>query len=162
MKHNKAIDNIRSLGLSNKSDTLLHDSHWMKNYFFLIIAFLLLAGCSKEPTQIQLEIVDRLIQEQIDIPYKETDWNTVKDALLKNGETVKEAEERNKNLYTNIHEFLIALKNKPYKDKKVWAVNMLEIQIELWDASLKALDNPDKELVLLNEQRKEWLAILIE
>ena len=99
--------------------------------------FLGLVGCSVEPTPTQLEIVNRLIQEQIDIPYEDQDWNIAKDYLFKNGETVKEAAEKNKKLYTEVHNFLIALKNKPYKEKKAWAVYMLEVQIEGLEGNLK-------------------------
>ena len=43
----------------------------MKIHILLIFACVYFIGCSKEPTKAQLELVDRLIQEQIDIPYKE-------------------------------------------------------------------------------------------
>ena len=140
----------------------------MKYYIFLLITYICLIGCSKEPTGAQLEVVDRLIQEQIDIPYKEPNWNdAAKDILSKKGETVIEATERNKKLYTDIHEFLVELKNKPYKDKKAWAVNNLESSIDLYERNIKSMETPldmsdkgNKEVILLFEQRKEWLAIL--
>ena len=142
----------------------------MKIHILLIFACVCFVGCSKEPTKTQLELVDRLIQEQIDIPYKEPNWNdAAKDILSKNGETVIEATERNKKLYTDIHEFLVELKNKPYKDKKAWAVNNLELSIDLWERTIKSMETPldmsdegNKEVILLFEQRKEWLAILKE
>ena len=134
----------------------------MKYHIFLLITYLCLVGCSKEPTPAQLEIVDRLIQEQIDIPYTEANWNSVKDILSANGETVNEAAERNKKLYTDVHDSLIALKNKPYKEKKIWAVSVLKGQIETFERSLEGLERPDKELVLQTEQWKKWLAILKE
>ena len=141
----------------------------MKYYIFLLITCVHLVGCSKEPTQAQLEVVDRLIQEQIDIPYKEPNFDAAKDILLKSGETVEEATERNKKLYTGIHDFLVALKNKPYKEKKEWAINHLELTIDHWDNTIKSIeklldksDKGNKEIVLLYEQRKEWLAILKE
>lgn len=119
-------------------------------------------GCSKEPMVAQQELVDRLIQEQIDIPYKEQNWELVKDKLAEYGETVKQAADRNKKLYMDIHNYLIALKNKPYKDKKTWAINMLGAEIELFDAAIKRLEKPDEKLVLQFEQRKKWLALLRE
>jgi len=142
----------------------------MKIHILLIFACVCFVGCSKEPTKTQLELVDRLIQEQIDIPYKEPNWNdAAKDILSKNGETVIEATERNKKLYTDIHEFLVELKNKPYKDKKAWAVNNLELSIDLWERTIKSMETPldmsdkgNKEVILLFEQRKEWLDILKE
>ena len=134
----------------------------MKYYIFLLIAYFGLVSCSKEPAPAQLEIVDRLIQEQIDISYEEPNWNIAKGFLLKSGDTVKETVERNKQLYTEVHDFLIALKNKPYKDKEVWAVNMLVLQIEGLERNLKILENPDKELVLLIKRWKKWLTILQE
>ena len=134
----------------------------MKYYIFLLITYAFLVGCSEEPTRDQLELVDRLIQEQIDIPYKEPNFNAAKDILLKNGETVKEATERNKKLYTEIHDFLVALKDKPYKDKQAWAINHLELTIDLWESTIKSIQKPDNEIVLLHEQRKKWLAMLKE
>ena len=137
----------------------------MKYYIFLLITYICLAGCSKEPTQAQLELVDQLIQEQIDIPYKQPNLDAAKDILIKKGETVKEATERNKKLYTEIHNFLVALKNKPYKDKKAWAINYLELTIDQWESTINAFDKSDKEnkeIVLLHEKRKEWLTILKE
>ena len=141
----------------------------MKYYIFLLITFICLIGCSKEPTRAQLEVVDRLIQEQIDIQYREPNFDATKDILLKNGETVEEATERNKKLYTEIHNFLVVLKNKPYKDKKEWAIKHLELTIDHWESTIKSLEKPldksdkgNKEVILLFEQRKEWLAILKE
>jgi len=133
----------------------------MKYYRLLLLTSLLLLGCSNGPTPAQRELVDRLIQEQIDIPYQEPNWtNAAKEMLLKNGETAKEATARTKKQYTDIHNYLITLKSKPYKDKKVWAINMLEPTIELWEATLNASKQADKELILQLEQRKKWLAIL--
>lgn len=132
----------------------------MKNYIFLLITCLCLLGCSKEPTQAQLELVDRLIQEQIDIPHAEPNFDTAKELLLKNGETVKQATDRNKILYAEIHDFLVALQNKPYKDKKAWAINYLEHTIDLWESTMNSIENPDEEIVLRHEQRKKWLTIL--
>lgn len=146
-------------------DVRNHDNHWsreLKYYIFLLIACFGLVSCSEEPTPAQLEIVDRLIQEQIDISYEEPNWNITKGFLLKNDETVKETAERNKQLYTEAHDFLIALKNKPYKDKEVWAINMLVLQIEGLERNLKILKNSDKELILLIERWKKWLTILQE
>ena len=141
----------------------------MKYYISLLITCVFLVSCSKEPTRAQLEVVDRLIQEQIDIPYKEPNFDAAKDILLKNGETVKEATERNKKLYTKIHNFLVALKNKPYKVKQEWAINHLEISIDHWESTIKSLEEPldkydkgNEEVIMLFEQRKEWLAILKE
>ena len=123
---------------------------------------MVLAGCSKEPTVVQQELVDRLIQEQIDIPYQEQDWNLAKDKFAQYGETVKQAAERNKKLYTDIHDYLVALKNKPYKDKKEWAINYLVPTIDLWEKTLNSVEKPDEKLVLLHKQRKKWLALLKE
>ena len=142
----------------------------MKYCFFLLITFVSLVGCSKEPTPAQLEIVDLIIQEQIDIPYQESNWtDAAKDILLKNGETTKEATERNKKLYSEIHNFLVALKNKPYKVKRGWAINYLELTIGHWENTIKSLEEPldksdegNKEVIFLYKQRKEWLAILKE
>jgi len=142
----------------------------MKIHILLIFACVYFVGCSKEPTKIQLELVDRLIQEQIDIPYKEPNWNDAAIKMFsKNGETVEEATERNKQLYNRIHNYLVALKNKPYKDKKEWAVNNLESSIDLYERNIKSMETPldmsdegNKEVILLFEQRKEWLAILKE
>ncbi len=121
----------------------------MKYYIFLLTAYLGLVGCSEEPTTAQLAIVDQLIQKQIDIPYEDPNWGLAEDYLLKNGETVNDAAKRNKRLYTDVHEFLIKLKDKPYEDKEIWAINMLEAQIEGLEQNLNNNDNPDKELVLL-------------
>ncbi len=143
----------------------IHNRAWAKKMkYCILLLFICLGvqGCGNEPTKMQLEIVDRLIQEQIDIPYEEQNWSLAKDILLKNGETVKEAEERNKKLYAEVHDYLVALKKKPYKDKQDWAVNMLELQIEGLERSLKALKNPDDDLVKLNQQWKKWLTILKE
>ena len=137
----------------------------MKFYIFLLFACVYLVGCSKEPTPTQLDLVDRLIQEQIDIPYKEPNFSSAKDILLKNGETVKEATQRNKILYTEIHDFLVALQSKPYKDKKLWTINYLELTIDHWKSTIESLDKSDKknkEILLLHEQRKKWLTILKE
>jgi hypothetical protein len=141
----------------------------MKIHIFLVFVCVCFVGCSKEPTKTQLELVDRLIQEQIDIPYKEPNFEDVEDMLLKYGETAEEAKERNKKLYTDTHEYLVALKNKPYKDKKAWAVNNLESSIDLFEKNINSLEIPldmsdegNKEVFLLFEQRKEWLAILKE
>lgn len=141
----------------------------MKYYIFLLITCVCLVGCSKEPTQAQLAIVDRLIQEQIDISYQEPNFDAAKDILLKNGETVQEATERNKKLYDKIHNFLVVLKNKPYKDKQEWAINHLELETEHWESSRKSFDKPldksdkgNNEVISFYEQRKEWLAILKE
>jgi len=139
----------------------------LKHYILLLIVFIGLAGCSEKPTPVQLEVVDRLIQEQIDIPYQEPNFSAAKELLLKNGETVKQATERHKQLYADIHDFLVALKNKPYQDKKAWAINNLESSIDLWERTLKSMETPldmsdkgNKEVILLFEQRKKWLAIL--
>lgn len=134
----------------------------MKYYIFLLITYLGLVGCGESPTSAQLEIVNRLIQEQIDIRYEEQNWNLAKEYFLKKGQTVKEAAERNRKLYTEMHDYLIALKNKPYEEKKDWAVYMLEVQIEGAEGNLKFLGKPDKELILLIERWKKWLAILKE
>jgi len=132
----------------------------MKYYTFLLITCICLVGCSKEPTRTQLDLVDRLIQEQIDIPYQEPNFNAAKDILLKNGETVKDATERNKKLYTEIHDFLLALKNKPYKEKKAWAVEFLEIELDGMQRTQKTLEAQDEELEILIEKRKKWLSTL--
>ena len=140
----------------------------MKNYIFLLVIHICLVGCSKEPTKAQLEIVNQLIQEQIDIPYKEPNWtNPAKENLLKHGVTAKEVTERSKKLHDEIHDFFLALKDKPYNDKKEWAISYLEPTIELWEKTVKSskkpLDKSDKgnrEVILLFEKRKEWLAIL--
>jgi len=142
----------------------------LKYYIFLLITYIFLVGCDKEPTLEQQRIVNQLIQEQIDIPYKEPNWNNAaKDILSKNGETVKEEKERNKKLHTEIHNFLLALKNKTYKVKQEWAINHLEQTIDQWESTLKSLEKPldnsdkgNKEIILLFEQRKEWLATLKE
>lgn len=134
----------------------------MKYYTFLLITYVCLVGCGKEPTRTQLDLVDRLIQEQIDIPYNEPNFNAAKDMLLKNGETVKEATERNEKLHTEIHDFLVALKNKPYKDKKAWAVELLEIELDGMQRTQKSLETPDEELAILIETRKKWLSTLIK
>ena len=141
----------------------------MKYYIFLLITYICLIGCSKEPTPAQLEVVDRLIQEQIDIPYTEPNFGAAKDILLNNGETVEEATERNKQLYKKIHNYLVALKSKPYKEKKAWAINNLESSIELFERTINSMERPldmsdkgNKEVIFLYEQRREWLAILKE
>ena len=83
----------------------------MKYYIFVLVTYICLVGCSKEPTLEQQEIVNRLIQEQIDIPYKEPNWtNPAKENLLKHGVTAKEVIERNKKLHAEIHDFFSALK----------------------------------------------------
>jgi len=141
----------------------------MKIYILLIFACVCFVGCSSEPTPTQLELVDRLIQEQIDLPYKEPNFKGAENMLLKYGETVEEATERNKQLYKKIHNYLVALKNKPYKDKKEWALNNLESSIDLYERTLKSMETPldmsdkgNKKVFLLFEQRKEWLSILKE
>lgn len=140
----------------------------MKFYTFLLLACVCFVGCSNEPTPAQLELVDRLIQEQIDIPYKEPNFEGAEDMLLKYGETAEEATERNRQLYNKIHNYLVALKDKPFKDKKEWAINHLELTINHWEnaiKTIKSLDKSDKEneeILILYEQRKKWLAILKE
>ncbi|MDH5408336.1 MAG: hypothetical protein OEY00_06975 [Gammaproteobacteria bacterium] len=137
----------------------------IKFRIFLLFACACFVGCSNETTLAQQELVDRLIQEQIDIPYKEPNFEHAEYMLLKYGETAKQATERNKQLYTNIHNYLVALKNKPYEEKKAWVINHLELTMEHWESTIKSLDKPDeenKEIFLLHEQRKKWLAILKE
>lgn len=140
----------------------------MKIYSFLLLACACLVGCSNEPTPTQLELVDRLIQEQIDIPYKEPNFEGAEDMLLKYGETAEEATERNRQLYNKIHDYLVALKSKPYTDKKEWAINHLELTIDHWESTINtkiSLDKPDKkneEILFMHEQRKKWLTILKE
>ena len=137
------------------------------NIFFLLVS-VCFVGCSNEPTSTQLELVDRLIQEQIDIPYKEPNFEGAEEMLLKYGETAEEATIRNRQLYNKIHQYLVSLKNKPYKDKKEWAINHLELTIDLWESTIntiKSLDKSDKEnkeILFLHEQRKKWLTILKE
>ncbi|MDH5444377.1 MAG: hypothetical protein OEY52_02405 [Gammaproteobacteria bacterium] len=137
----------------------------MKYNIFLLFVFTCVVGCSKEPTPTQLDIVDRLIQEQIDVSYNEPNFNAAKAILSKSGKTVKEATERNKKQYTEIHNYLVTLQSKPYKDKKSWAITYLEITINHSESIIKSLDTSDKEnkeLFLLHEQRKKWLTTLKE
>lgn len=137
----------------------------MKFHIFLLFACACFVSCSNEPTPTQMELVDRLIQEQIDIPYKEPNFEGAEDMLLKYGETAEEATERNKQLYNKIHNYLVTLKNKPYKDKKAWAINHLELTIDHWEMAMKSSemsDKENKELLLLHEQRKKWLTLLKE
>lgn len=150
-------------GFLNGHGTAIH------KYIYELPKHIGVVGQGREPTPAQLEIVNLLIQEQIDIPYKEPNFDAAKDILLKNGETVKEATERNKKLHTKIHNFLVALKNKPYKNKKEWAINYLELTIDLGESAIKSLEKPldksdkgNKEVILFYAQRKEWLAILKE
>ncbi|MCF6261875.1 MAG: hypothetical protein L3J98_17260 [Gammaproteobacteria bacterium] len=58
--------------------------------------------------------------------------------------------------------FLHPIKNKHYRDKKDWAINFLKLEIRAMEQGLKALVKPDKELVMLIEQRKKWLTTLNE
>ncbi len=140
-----------------------------KNPYSLLLCFLLtviiclgLTGCKKDPTVDQQEIVNRLIQEQLDIPYEEPNWDSEKNSVLRNDKTIKEVTERSKKSYSEVHDFLIALKNKHYRDKKDWAINFLKLEIRAMEQGLKALVKPDKELVMLIEQRKKWLTTLNE
>lgn len=134
----------------------------MKYYIFLLITYLCLVGCSKEPTSPQLEIANRLIQEQIDATYIKPNFNNAKDILSNNGETINQAEDRNEKLYSEIREDLIALKKQAYKDKKIWAVTLLEIELEGMKRTQISAETSDKELAILIKQREKWLFTLKE
>ena len=128
----------------------------MKHYFLLLGVLFVLVGCSKEPTQVQLDVINDLIQEQINTLNTKPDMSSAKDYLLKQGKTVKQAEEQNKKLYSDIQEYLTALKNKPYKEKKQWAVYILNKEIDVIEQVVKS--NKDVKAIL--KQKKKMLKIL--
>jgi len=135
----------------------------MKRYILILLASISLAGCEdKPPTAEQSEIVERLIQQNIDIPYKEPNWKLVEDKNLLKGETVEEASERSRRVYDKIHNFMLQLKAKSYKKKKTWAVKSLTIEVKLFEDALKASPSPQPHITELIEKKKRWLRILEE
>jgi hypothetical protein len=131
-----------------------------KLYIIILAICSALAGCGKEATPAQQEIVEQLIQEQLDVPYEEPSWNLAEDRLLESGETVEEAAERNRKLYADARNYLLALKNKPYKEKINWAVRTLELEIDLLERTQKASVEPVDGLAAMIKQRKKWLTTL--
>jgi hypothetical protein len=117
---------------------------------------------SKEPTPDQLAIVNKLIQEQIDVPYQEPALNLSENKILENGETVEEMLERNRRSYIDMHDYLVALQKKSFRKKRAWAIKVLEMEIGQLLASQQALTQPAEELDVLIDQRKEWLSKLKE
>jgi len=104
-----------------------------------------LTACEKSPTPVQIKIVDDLIQSQIDIPYVEQNWESARERLAKDGETPEQAADRNKKLYSDIHDFLIELQQKPYSEKKVWAIRHMELELEGLERGITFLRSRDED-----------------
>lgn len=95
-----------------------------------ISLYLLLTGCDAQPTPAQQTVVDALIQEQVDIPYVEPNWESARERLAQDGETVEQASDRSKKLYSDIHDFMLELRSKPYSEKKKWAVRHIQLELD--------------------------------
>ena len=123
----------------------------LKTVLYCLVCILLVA-CDKAPTPEQEQLVNNLIQEQIDIPYVEQNWHALKERLAEDGETVEQAADRNKKLYSETHDFLLALQRKSYKEKRRWAMWGIENQIELFEKSLAWLVERDADTTEVQTQ----------
>lgn len=126
----------------------------------LIALCLALTACDNSPTPVQEEIVNSLLQEQIDIPYVEQDWNRIKDQVEKRGETVEQLAARSKKTYSDIHDYLLELTTKPYAEKKAWAIRMIELELEGLEGGIAFLEKHDKDASEITGRQKKLKSML--
>ena len=132
-------------------------------YFALL--FILMAGCTNQPSDAQTAVVNAYIQEQLDVIAKNSDLSQgYKGSLLK-GETVEQAKRRTKNTLDRIHYSLIALKEKPFSEQRNIIVKQLKAEIDLFEKTLARHfetrpTEPPTHVIAILEQRRKWLSVL--
>jgi hypothetical protein len=130
--------------------------------FHLLMICFALTACETEPTPAQRNIVDQLIQEQLSIPFDESNRNTSANMALQQSTSVEDAMEMNRKRYSEIQEYLEKLSQSSYDQKKAWAIQFLEVELESLQRSQKASAKSSKALSDLINQRKAWLNAIKE
>lgn len=130
--------------------------------FHLLMICFALTACETEPTSAQRNIVDQLIQEQLSIPFDESNRNTSANMALQQSTSVEDAMEMNRKRYSEIQEYLEKLSQSSYDQKKAWAIQFLEVELESLQRSQKASAKSSKALSDLINQRKAWLNAIKE